>query len=113
MQNLSTGVTFGFGSATAAAPNPQATIALAPVCGTLAATKGVSQGTIANTSCIEFNSRGIPICSVSACGTIGTPTANDAFYVTDGNSVYGVTIIASGLMQDWSTSAANTNWQSR
>ena len=43
VQTLSTGVTFGFGSATAASPNPQATIALAPVCGTKAATAGDSQ----------------------------------------------------------------------
>ncbi|HEY2545989.1 MAG TPA: type II secretion system protein [Candidatus Acidoferrum sp.] len=106
-QPLSTGVTFGFGRAGAGAPNPQAVIAQAPLCGTVAAVSGVANGTNPNTSCIEFNSRGVPI------ALSGTPTATDALYVTDGNSVYGTTLLASGMMQDWSTPASTTKWQTR
>lgn len=106
-QPLSTGVNFGFGSASAAAPNPQATIAQASLCGTVAAVTGVTNGTVANTSCIEFNSRGVPI------DLTGKPTAKDALYITDGNSVYGTTLLASGMMQDWSTPASSTHWQTR
>ena len=107
VQSLSQGVTFGFGNASAGAPNPQTVIAQAPLCGTKAAVAGVANGTIQGTACIEFNSRGVPI------DLTGTPTAKDAFYVTDQNSVYGVTVIASGMMQDWQTSASTTSWQHR
>jgi prepilin-type N-terminal cleavage/methylation domain-containing protein len=107
VQPLSQGVTFGFGTAGAGAPNPQPVIAQAPLCGRNAAVAGVAHPVIENTACIEFNSRGVPI------DLTGVPTANDALYVTDQNSVYGVTIIASGMMQDWMTSAATTSWQKR
>ena len=43
---------------------------------------------IANTACIMFNSRGVPIDSTFA------PTGDDALYVTDGMAVYGVTVAA-------------------
>lgn len=107
VQPLSQGVAFGFGTAGAGAPNPQTTIAQAPLCGTVAAVSGVANGTVANTACIEFNSRGVPI------DLTGKPTAKDALYVTDQNSVFGVTVIASGMMQDWQTSAATTSWEHR
>jgi Tfp pilus assembly protein FimT len=106
VQSLAQGVSFGFAAASAAAPNPQAVIAQAPGC-----TTGVAGGTagssIANTACIEFNSRGIPVASN------GSPAANDALYVTDSNMVYGVTVITSGLIQVWTTSALTTTWEAR
>jgi hypothetical protein len=105
-QLLSQGVSFGFGNVGAALPNPQTVIALAPPC-----LRGVAGGTalgiIDGTACIEFNSRGIPV----SAG--GSPATNDALYVTDNNTVYGVTLIASGMMQQWATSASTTNWQPR
>jgi prepilin-type N-terminal cleavage/methylation domain-containing protein len=107
VQALSQGVTFGFGTVGAGAPNPQPVIGQAPRCGTVAAVSGVANPVIDNTACIEFNSRGVPI------SLAGVPTANDALYVTDQNAVYGITIIASGMMQSWQTSAATTSWQHR
>jgi len=106
VQPLSEGVEFGFGSVSAGAPNPQAVIAQAPACSTGVA-GGAVGSSVANTACIEFNSRGIPVASS------GSPTANGAFYVTDSNAVYGVTVITSGLIQIWTTNASTTAWQAR
>jgi len=64
-------------------------------------------GTISNTSCIVFNSRGIPIDST------GAPTANDAFYITDGSTVYAGTMSATGLFQLWRTDIGAANWVKR
>ena len=107
VQPLSTGVTFGFGNAAAGAPNPQPVIAQAIPCGTVAAASGVGNAATPGTACVEFNSRGVPI------NLNGTATALDAIYVTDGNSVYGITVLASGMMQDWSSPANQTSWHAR
>ncbi len=95
-QLLSTGVTFGFGSLSTPPSNTQATLAQAPAC------PGIS-----NTACVVFNSRGIPVDSTN------TPTANDALYVTDGQSVTGVTVLATGLTQIWRSDASTANWSKR
>jgi type II secretory pathway pseudopilin PulG len=95
-QLLSTGVTFGFGSLTTPPSNTQASLAQAPAC------PGIS-----NTACIFFNSRGIPVDSTN------TPTGNDALYVTDGKSVTGVTVLATGLSQIWRSDASTANWTKR
>ena len=95
-QLLSTGVTFGFGSLSTPPSNTQATLAQAPGC------PGIS-----NTACVVFNSRGIPVDSTN------TPTANDALYVTDGRSVTGVTVLATGLSQIWRSDASTANWSKR
>jgi len=104
--SLSQGVTFGFGGVGPGAPNPQAAIAQAPAC-----TDGVAgaagNNNYPNSACIEFNSRGVPV------APNGAPTATDALYVTDGVSVYGATVIISGLIQTWSTPVANQAWQAR
>ena len=106
VQYLSQGVSFGFGGVTAASPNPQSAIAQAPVC-----TNGVAGpapgSSIADTACIEFNSRGLPV------GSSGSPTANDALYVTDSNTVDGITVIVSGLIQVWTSPASGTTWAAR
>ena len=96
--SMSNGVSLGFGSLAAAPPNTQATLAQAPPCLT---TGGAP---IANTACVVFNSRGIPIDST------GAPTAVDALYVTDGSVVYGVTIAATGLIQLWTSPPATATW---
>ncbi len=95
-QLLSTGVTFGFGSLSTPPSNTQPTLAQAPAC------PGIS-----NTACIVFNSRGIPVDSTN------TPTNLDALYVTDGNSVTGVTVLATGLTQVWRSDASTANWITR
>ena len=105
-QSLSQGVTFGLGGAGAGGGNPQAVIAQAPAC--ISGVAGAAPGaTYPTTACIEFNSRGRPVAAN------GSPTANDALYVTDARSVYGVTVIVSGLIQMWSTSASTSAWQAR
>jgi Tfp pilus assembly protein FimT len=97
-QYLSNGVTFGYGSLTTP-PNGVATLTQAPLC-----LNDLMTGTIANTACIMFNSRGVPIDST------GAPTPNDALYVTDGNSVTGVTVSATGLTKVWRSDASTANW---
>ena len=93
---LSTGVSFGFGIATNAPPNTQATIAQAPAC------RNDAGAEIGNTACIVFNSRGVPVDSA------GAPIAIDAFYVTDGTNIYAVTASATGLSRLWKTQPAVT-----
>jgi prepilin-type N-terminal cleavage/methylation domain-containing protein len=99
---LSQGVSFGFGGLGSAPPNTQSTLAQAPLC-----LEDDLSSTYANTACIVFNSRGIPVDST------GTPTANDAIYVTDGESVYGVTVSAPGLLRTWRSDAQTAGWTNR
>ena len=96
---LSSGVSFGFGVVTTPPPSTQATIGQAPQCTT---DLGAA---IANTACVMFNSRGVPIDSTFA------PTAVDALYLTDGTAVYGVTIAATGMIRTWRTAPeASPSW---
>lgn len=98
---LSSTVSFGFGPVATAPPNTQTTILQAPAC----MTHAVPSVATANTACVVFNSRGIPI------DNLGNPTGLDAIYVTDGTSVYGVTIAATGFIRTWqSVSAATPSW---
>jgi len=72
---LSQGMSFGYGSITTAAG---------------------SQATLQNTSPIVFNSRSIPI------DNTGTPTGNDAIYLTDSHGdTYAVSVYASGKVAVW------------
>jgi Tfp pilus assembly protein FimT len=94
---LSTNVTFGFGSVATAPPNTQTTIAQSGACLDNTGTA------IANTSCVVFNSRGVPIDS-----TNGSSLGTNAVYLTDGGSVYGVTVSATGMVRMWQTRALST-----
>lgn len=106
VQPLSVGISFGVGSVGPGSPNPQATIQQGPyACGTGVA--GSSPGTVANTMCIEFNSRGIPLDSN------GAPWGAQGLYITDGNTVYGVTASVAGQIQAWSSPASSTAWTPR
>jgi len=96
--SLSQGVTFGYGSLTSA-PNGMASLSQAPLC-----LQDDLVATYSNTACIMFNSRGIPVDST------GTPTPDDALYVTDGNSVTGVTVVATGLTKVWRSDASSATW---
>lgn len=86
---LSNGVGFTFGPVGTPPPNTQAAVAQAPLC------LDKDGNAIAGTACIVFNSRGIPV------DTTGTPTNNDALYVTDGAKVGAVTLSAAGLVTVW------------
>jgi prepilin-type N-terminal cleavage/methylation domain-containing protein len=98
-QYLSTGVSFGYGSLSSP-PTGVSTLTQAPLC-----LQDDLTSTYSNTACIMFNSRGIPIDSTWA------PTPNDAIYVTDGTSVTGVTLSATGLTKIWRSDASAANWK--
>jgi prepilin-type N-terminal cleavage/methylation domain-containing protein len=98
--HLSQGVRFDFAPVATAPPNTQAVIREASAC------KDNAGNDIANTSCIIFNSRGIPI-----DGTATPSPVVDAFYVTDGTAVYSVTVSATGMVRTWKTPpAAAPTW---
>lgn len=99
---LGFGVGFGYGSLSVPPPNTQSAIAQAPAC------LNDAGSTISDTSCIVFNSRGIPIDAAS-----GNPTGNSALYVTDGAMTYGVTLSATPLIRLWATKAGNASWVHR
>jgi len=77
--SLGQGDIFGFGSLTAGPTAATIAIAQAPICKTGVA--GAAPGAnIANTACIEFNSRGYPVDSTN------TLVASDAIYIRNSNS---------------------------
>jgi Tfp pilus assembly protein FimT len=88
---LASNVNFGVGSVATPPPNTQGTIAQASAC---LANDGTA---IANTACVVFNSRGLPV------DATGSPTGAGAFYLADVTSVYGVTVSATGLVRMWRT----------
>jgi Tfp pilus assembly protein FimT len=91
---LSKSVVFGIGTFDAPPPGTQAAIAQAPAC------KDDKGSDIAGTSCVLFNSRGVPIDST------GAPTAADAVYVQSGSTVYGTTVSPTGLIRLWRADSA-------
>jgi prepilin-type N-terminal cleavage/methylation domain-containing protein len=108
IQYLSASVTFGVGNVSSAPANTEPALAQSPLCYMGYAGQTGNTVTIANTACIEFNSRGVP----SDPATNGAPDATGAFYVTDGASVYGNTLLASGLIQNWyATNTSTATWQ--
>jgi prepilin-type N-terminal cleavage/methylation domain-containing protein len=88
-------VTFGYGSLSSPPANTQSTLGQAAACQSDSDTQNQSAGSLANSACVVFNSRGIPVDNTLA------PTSSDALYVTDSNSVFGVTVLATGLIQTW------------
>jgi prepilin-type N-terminal cleavage/methylation domain-containing protein len=106
-QNLSQGVSFGVGSLSTPPASTQATLGQAPLCQTDAQTAASTAGTVANTACFVFSSRGIPI------DQIGVPTTVDALWVTDSRSVQGVTASSTGLVRTWRTDSNAANWKKR
>ncbi|GAC1625634.1 MAG: hypothetical protein PVS2B2_08570 [Candidatus Acidiferrum sp.] len=112
VQPLSAGNTFGFAPIAAPPPNTTPTIKQATACDDGTGGKGSKghkgQNKI-NTACIVFNSRGIPIDATDS------PDGTGAFYITNGNMVYGITVAATGLSRNWSISTTNTQaaWQAQ
>jgi hypothetical protein len=96
--SLSYRVNYGTGSLATPPPNTQAAIGQALPC------LDNAGAPIANTACVVFNSRGIPI------DNIGSPTAADALYITDGTAVYGITVAATGLIRTWKSSPNAALW---
>lgn len=95
---LASTVSFSNGPVSAPPPDTQTTIAQAPPCMNTASPPVA----VANTACIIFNSRGIPV------DTTGSPTGLDAIYVTDGSAVYGITVAATGFIRTWQTNSTST-----
>jgi|SRR5712692_607150 len=105
VQALSATVTFGFSSVGNPPPNTQPALNQAPACQANAG----GTGTIASTACVVFNSRGIPINF-----NTGAPTGVDALYITDNNTVYGLTVGATGVTQLWAVNANGSgSWYHR
>jgi len=97
--SLASTVSFGYGPVSTPPANTQSpSIGQAPLCKNNAS----PPVDVANTACIVFNSRGIPVDST------GSPYGNDAIYVTDGGAVYGITIAATGFIRTWRTNATST-----
>jgi Tfp pilus assembly major pilin PilA len=98
---LSSGVQFGFGELGAPPPDTQPAIGFSPLCTD-------DGGDIANTACIVFNSRGIPVDSN------GAPEGGHGIYLTDGSTgVYAVTVTATPKIRFWWSPAHTAAWQER
>lgn len=95
---LSRGVSFGFGDLDDPPPNTQNEIGFSAEC------LDDDGAAIDDTSCILFNSRGIPITSA------GVPLGGNAFYLTDESLVYATTVTATPLIRLWRTPASSTVW---
>jgi prepilin-type N-terminal cleavage/methylation domain-containing protein len=96
-------VTVSSGPVTTPPLNTQAAIGLAASC------KDDNAVVIGGTSCILFNSRGIPVLDEQALGF--PPTDADAIYLTNGTEVYAITVLATGFIGTWHTpSAATPAW---
>lgn len=104
IERLPRGVAFGFGEVGTPPPNTQSNILQPAAC-----REGLNDATdeIADSGCVVFNSRGIPI-DVS-----GAPTGENAVYVTDtnGSVVYATTVSATGLSHLWWTATSNVTWR--
>jgi prepilin-type N-terminal cleavage/methylation domain-containing protein len=98
---LSRAVDFGFDTLAGPPPSTQDALGQAPAC-LVALDNGAP---IANTACVVFNSRGIPINST------GGPDGNGAFYITDHETgVYAITVSATPLVRLWWTPHSQTSW---
>jgi prepilin-type N-terminal cleavage/methylation domain-containing protein len=98
---LSNGVTFSLAAQAAAPPNTQAVLGQSPPCSDQ---NSLTANKVANTACIVFNSRGIPI------DDNGDPMGGNALYISDGSAVYGTTITATPLVRQWWANSTNGAW---
>jgi len=90
---LSQNDNFSFGNAGTPPPDAVNPIAQAAAC------LDAANNALANTACIVFNSRGIPV------DPLGAPVASD-LYITDGTTIFGVSVSASGQVRLWRASAS-------
>lgn len=107
-QYFSQGVSAGFGAITAPPTNTQTFLAQAPVCNINAPSIMWGYALDPNGDvCMEFNSRGVPVYYWNS------PTGDDALYITNGNSVYGVTVNTAGMVQGWAIDKNGAQWMKR
>ena len=95
---LPSGIRFGWGAIDEPPPNTQQELAFGAAC------VDKDEAAIAQTACIMFNSRGIPINKDNA------PQGGNAFYLTDGTGVRGITVTATPLIRRWWSSANAAGW---
>jgi prepilin-type N-terminal cleavage/methylation domain-containing protein len=94
MNQLSTGVNFGFAEVQDPPDFTQANIGQSPPCTTGLT---IADGTTANTACVTFNSRGLPV------DGNGVLFPGHALYVTGDDAVFATTITMTPLIRFWST----------
>jgi len=105
INQLGSDVTFGFGGLNAPPPNTQVNIAQSPQC-----TNGIDAAAalIANSACVTFNSRGLPI------DAVGNLYPRHALYVTGNDAVFATTITTTPLIRFWSSPhTGNPQWTAR
>ena len=100
-KRLTAGVTFGVASRTTPPNNTQNVLGQSPLC---SAQDALGGNAVADTACIVFNSRGIPV------DGNGDPMGGNALYITDGSAVYGTTITATPLVRQWWANASTGAW---
>jgi len=102
--SLASTVSFGYGPLTSPPTSTQTTLGQSTNCKTVAATPA----SVANTACVIFNSRGLPITDIVS----GAPQGGNAIYITDGTAVYGITVAATGFIRMWKANyVAGATWQ--
>jgi prepilin-type N-terminal cleavage/methylation domain-containing protein len=97
--SLANTVSFGYTPVASAPSNTQTTILQATQC-----MDGSPLANVANSACIIFNSRGIPVNPDST----GTPTGDYAVYISDSTFCYGITVAATGFIRTWRTNLLAT-----
>lgn len=98
LTSLSSTVSFGYSPVSTPPANTQTTIGQAALCKNNAA----PPVDVANTACVIFNSRGIPV------DPSGNPTGSYAIYINDGTFCYGITVAATGFIRNWRTNFVTT-----
>jgi Tfp pilus assembly major pilin PilA len=104
---LSQGDAYGYGTMTTGPTAGQSTISQATGCYPGGANTPDGGSILANTACIEFNSRGIPV------DNNGAPLNTGALYITNNNIVEAVTVSATGSIQNWQCPHGQTNWMAQ
>lgn len=102
VQTLAPGASFGFAGMAAPPPNTQAVIGQSPPC------TNDAGADIANTACVTFNSRGMPV--QNSRPPLGAIVGNNALYITDGGAVYGTTITATPFVRFWWSTNTSNQW---
>ncbi len=100
-QPLGTLNAFTSGAATAPPPNSQVAVGQPTACLTPGGTA------ITGTSCVIFNSRGVPIDST------GAPTPAAVIYLSGPTAVYGVVISSTSQLAMWRISPTGATWSQK
>lgn len=101
-QRLSTGGAFGAGPVTTAPPNSQAVFGQPTAC------LNNEGDALDGTSCVIFNSRGLPVTSG------GAPITTQVVYMRGPTGVFAIVVGATGQMQVWRTTlSAGGTWRQK